>query len=167
MRAWAAAADPLIAELEALAQSAEDTHLLAELQARSGDALARLDQLARAGPVLAGRAYLLADGGLPQALPTNVLLQRVPYDERLFLLAVGPAEDIATLDQALAARKARAIALPDDLPAEPSAIARYLESRRAAIAAARAGRPRRARGAGSRARRRRRRSASWRWRRGW
>jgi len=135
VRAWADAADPLIAELEALAQSAEDTQLLAELQVRSGDALARLDQLARAGPVLAGRAYLLADGGLPQALPTNVLLQRVPYDERLFLLAVGPAEDVATLDQALAARKARTIALPDDLPAEPSAIARHLEAKRVAITA--------------------------------
>jgi V/A-type H+-transporting ATPase subunit I len=134
VQAWATAADPLIAELEALAQAAEDTERLADLQARSGDALARLDQLARAGPVLAGRAYLLPDAGLPQALPTSVLLQRVPCDERLYLLAVGPAEDVAALDQALAARKARTIPLPEDLPAEPAAITRHLESKRVAIA---------------------------------
>jgi V/A-type H+-transporting ATPase subunit I len=134
VQTWAVAADPLIAELEALAQSAEDTELLADLQARSGDSLARLDQLARAGPVLAGRAYLLPDAGLPQALPTSVLLQRVPCDERLYLLAVGPAEDVAALDQALAARKARAIALPEDLPPDPLAIARHLEAKRATIA---------------------------------
>ena len=134
VQAWAAAADPLIAELEALAQAAEDTELLADLQARSGDALARLDQLARAGPVLAGRAYLLPDAGLPQALPTTVLLQRVPCDERLYLLAVGPAEDVAALDQALAARKARTIPLPQDLPSDAPAIARHLEAKRVAIA---------------------------------
>ena len=135
LQAWAAAADPLIAELESLAQSAEDLRLLAELQQRSGEALARLDQLARAGPVLAGRVYLLADAGLPLALPGNVLLQRVPYDERLFLLAVGPADEVAALDQTLTARKARTVALPDDLPADPAAIPQQLAARRTAVAA--------------------------------
>jgi V/A-type H+-transporting ATPase subunit I len=135
VRAWAAAADPLIAELEHLAQAAEDTALLTELQSLSGDSLARLDQVARAGPVLAGRAYLLTEGGPPQALPPNVLLQRVAVDERLFLLAIGPVEEIAALDQSLAARKARVIPLPDDLPADAADLRSHLESRRAAIAA--------------------------------
>jgi V/A-type H+-transporting ATPase subunit I len=134
VQAWAEAADPLIAELEHLAQSAEDNALLAALQERSGDALARLDQVARAGPVLAGRAYLLPDGGPPQALPPDVLLQRVPFEDRLFLLAVGPVAEIAALEQALAARKARSIALPEDLPADTAAVARHLEARGAAIA---------------------------------
>jgi V/A-type H+-transporting ATPase subunit I len=134
VRGWARAADPLIAELEELAQSAEDTALLAQLQAVSGDGLARLDQVARAGPVLAGRAYLLPEGGPPQLLPPHVLLQRVPLDERLFLLAVGPADEIATLDQALAARKARVIPLPADLPADPAALRAHLEARRTEIA---------------------------------
>ena len=64
VRGWAKEADPLIAELEELAQSAEDIALLTQLQALSGDGLARLDQVAHAGPVLAGRVYLLPDGGL-------------------------------------------------------------------------------------------------------
>jgi V/A-type H+-transporting ATPase subunit I len=133
VRVWARAADPLIAELEELAQAEEDTALLAQLQAVSGDSLARLDQVARAGPVLAGRAYLLPEGGPPQAIPPQVLLQRVPLDERLFLLAVGPADEIALLDQALAARKARVIPLPSDLPADPPALGAHLEARKAGI----------------------------------
>jgi V/A-type H+-transporting ATPase subunit I len=133
VRVWARAADPLIAELEELAQAEEDTALLAQLQAVSGDSLARLDQVARAGPVLAGRAYLLPEGGPPQAIPPQVLLQRVPLDERLFLLAVGPADEIALLDQALAARKARVIPLPSDLPADPAALGAHLEARKAGI----------------------------------
>ena len=133
VRGWAKAADPLIAELEELAQSAEDIALLEQLQALSGDSLARLDQVAHAGPVLAGRAYLLPEGGPPQALPPDVLLQRVPLDERLFLLAVGPTSEIVALDQALAARKARVIPLPPDLPPDPAALGAHLEARREEI----------------------------------
>jgi len=134
VRAWAAAADPLIAELEGLAQGAEETDLLMQLQGRSGDAPARLDQVAAAGPVLAGRAYVLPEGDAPQALPPDVLVQRVPLEQGLFLVAVGPPAEIATLDQALAARKARTIALPADLPADPAALDRYLKARRDDIA---------------------------------
>jgi V/A-type H+-transporting ATPase subunit I len=64
-----------------------------------------------------------------------VLLQRVPLDERLFLLAVGPASEITALDQALAARKARVIPLPPDLPSDPAALGTHLEARREEIAA--------------------------------
>jgi V/A-type H+-transporting ATPase subunit I len=135
VRAWAAAADPLIAELEGLAQSAEDVRLLGELALHGGESLARLDRVAVAGPMLAGRAYLLSAGGAPQVLPANVLLQRIPIEGKLFLVAVGPAEDVAALDQALAARKARGIPLPEDLPTEPTALGAHLEARRAAIAA--------------------------------
>jgi V/A-type H+-transporting ATPase subunit I len=42
---------------------------------------------------------------------------------------------VAALDQALAARKARSIALPDDLPEDPASVAGSLEAHRAAIAA--------------------------------
>ncbi len=61
-------------------------------------------------------------------------MQRVTLDARLFLLAVGPTDEITALDQALAARKARVIPLPDDLPADPVELGRHLEARRAAIA---------------------------------
>jgi V/A-type H+-transporting ATPase subunit I len=134
IRGWSSEADPLIAELEVLAQSSENARLLGELARHGGESLARLDRVAGAGPVLAGRAYLLSDGGAPQALPPNVLLQRIPIDGRLFLVAVGPTDDMAALDQALTARKAHGIPLPEDLPDEPSAMAEHLERRCAAIA---------------------------------
>jgi V/A-type H+-transporting ATPase subunit I len=60
-------------------------------------------------------------------------MQRVTLDARLFLLAVGPTDEIAVLDQALAARKARVIPLPDDLPADAADLGRHLEARKAAI----------------------------------
>jgi V/A-type H+-transporting ATPase subunit I len=135
VRRWAAAAEPLILELEHLAQETEDTALLQQLQAHAGEALARLDQIAHAGPVLAGRVYLLPEGGPPQVLPPDVLLQRVAIEGHLFLLAVGPADQIVLLDQALAARKARVIALPTDLPSDAAGLGAHLESRRQALAA--------------------------------
>jgi V/A-type H+-transporting ATPase subunit I len=135
IRAWAAEADPLIAELEGLAQASENARLLGDLARYGGETLARLDRVASAGPVLAGRAYLLAEGGAPQALPANVLLQRVAVEGRQFLVAVGPTEDIAALDQALAARKAHGIPLPDDLPADPGAMTEHLARRCDGIAA--------------------------------
>jgi len=134
VRTWAQSADPIIAELESLAQAAEDVRLLMRLQAGAGAALAPLDRIAAAGPVLTGRVYVLPEGGPPQAMPPSVLVQRVSLDDGLFLLAVGSPEDIEPLDQALAARKARTIALPDDLPGEPQALARHLEERQAGIA---------------------------------
>jgi len=134
VRTWAQSADPIIAELESLAQAAEDVRLLMQVQAGAGAALAPLDRIAAAGPVLTGRVYVLPEGGPPQAMPPSVLVQRVSLDDGLFLLAVGSPEDIEPLDQALAARKARTIALPDDLPGEPQALARHLEERQAGIA---------------------------------
>jgi V/A-type H+-transporting ATPase subunit I len=132
-RAWTKAADPLIAELEALAQEREDVALLADLAARTGEARIRLDRVATAGPLLAGRAYLLPQDALPQALPANVLLQSVPTGESRLLIAVGPVDEVAALDQSVAARRGRSLALPPDLPADPDDLPRHLEARRAAL----------------------------------
>jgi V/A-type H+-transporting ATPase subunit I len=133
LREWARAADPLIAELEALAQAREDLGLLVELGGVADTALPRLDRVAGAGPVLAGRVYVLPEGGPPQALPPAVLVQRVPRDGGEFLVAIGPRDEIATLDQSLAARKARIVSLPSEMPPEPAAIAEFLAARRQEI----------------------------------
>ena len=133
VRSWTHDADPLIAELEGLAQQKQDNALLVALEQRSGVALARLDRVAAAGPVLAGRVYVLPDGGPPHAIPPAVLVQHVPHEDGAFLVAVGPRSEIETLDQALAARKARSVALPADLPADPADVARFLAERRDGI----------------------------------
>jgi V/A-type H+/Na+-transporting ATPase subunit I len=134
VRGWTKEADPLIAELESLAQLQDDNELLAELQRQSESAMPRLDRVAGAGPMLAGRVYAVPDGGPPQSLPPAVLLQRVPRGNGEFLVAVGPQDEIASLDQALAARKARVVTLPAELPADPADVAGFLTARRESMA---------------------------------
>ncbi len=133
LQAWARDADPLIAELQGLAQSREDIALLSRLQAQSGTAMPRLDRVSSAGPLLAGRVYVLTEEGPPQSLPPAVLVQRVATPDALFLVAVGPREDIAALDQLLAARKARVVNVPEGMPEEPGAVAEFLADRSRAI----------------------------------
>jgi V/A-type H+-transporting ATPase subunit I len=134
VRAWTKDADPLIAELENLGQLRDDNSLLEEMQQQSAAAMPRLDRVAGAGPVLAGRVYLLPEGGPPQSLPPAVLVQRVPRGTGEFLVAVGPQDEITALDHSLAAGKARVVNLPGDLPADPAALAGFLAARRESIA---------------------------------
>jgi V/A-type H+-transporting ATPase subunit I len=136
LRAWAAEADPAVAELEGIAQARAETSLLARLNELGGATLPRLGSVAAAGPLLAGRVYRLTPGGPPLSLPPAVITQRLADADEVFLIAVGPREDMADLDQTLAARKARTIALPADLPADRDALgaalalrARQLEER--------------------------------------
>jgi V/A-type H+/Na+-transporting ATPase subunit I len=134
LRRWAKDADPLISELESIAQLREDAALLTTLQQQADTAMPRLDRMAKAGPVLAGRVYVLPEGGQALSLPPAVLLNRIPRAGGEFLVAAGPLEDIEALDRALAARKARAVNLPADLPSAASDLAAYLSSRSEALA---------------------------------
>lgn len=133
LRTWAVEADPLIAELAGLAQAREEVDLLESLLRASGPGLPRLDRVAGAGPVLAARIYVLKDETPPQSLPPTVIVQRVAVDDTLFLVAVGPVEEMATLDQALAARKARTLRVPGDMPGPPAAVTDFLATRRSDI----------------------------------
>ena len=131
LRAWCAEAEPLVAELEHVASQRTDARLLEALAVEGGDALPRLDRLAVAGPMLAGRVYLLPADGAVQSLPPAVLAQRVAGSEGMFLLAAGPIEDIAALDRSLVSRHARVIELPAGLPAGGPELAERLAERRA------------------------------------
>lgn len=129
LRAWAAEAEPAVAELEGIAQSRSETAQLARLNALGGATLPRLDSVAAAGPLLASRVYRLEPGGPPLPLPPSVITQRLAGEDEIFLIAVGPQEDMSDLDQTLAARKARRLTLPADLPADQGAIAAVLDRR--------------------------------------
>lgn len=130
LRAWGRDAEPAVAELEAIEQSRRELALFEQLQQAGGEALPRLDRVAGAGPVLGGRVYLLPQSGAPLSLPPGVLMQRVAAGEGQFLIAVGPREDLADLDQTLAARKGHAVTLPADLPEDRDALAAMLAERR-------------------------------------
>ena len=135
VRAWAEAAEPIVAELEALAVERSELDSLGRLCDSGGAALPRLDRMARAGPVLASRVYVLPAGTPPLTLPPSVIHQYwTPETGRdAFLLAIGPQEDMAELDAMMSARKVHRIALPGDLPEEPSALSDALSKRRAAL----------------------------------
>lgn len=133
VRAWAAEAEPVVAEIELLERRRQDDGLLGTLVAAAGDALPRLDRVAGAGPVLAGRVYLLPPDAGPQPVPPAVLAARVATEAGEFVVVAGPAEDVAALDRTLVARHARVLELPPDLPAEPGALAALLAGRRAEL----------------------------------
>ena len=136
LRAWTLAAEPAVAELEALELQRAELAALEMMCARATAGLPRLDRLAAAGPVLAGRVYALPRDAPPLLVPPAVIQQRVvPADPAsdAYLLAVGPQEDMAQLDDAMTARKLRRIALPADLPEDPAALPSWLAARRAEL----------------------------------
>jgi len=135
LRAWASVAEPVVAELEALALERAEIEALDRLCAAAGEALPRLDRMAAAGPVLAGRVYVLPPGTQALSLPPALIHQYwTPEPGReAYLLAVGPGEDMAELDAAMAARKVHCIALPRDLPADPGQLQATMQQRRARL----------------------------------
>ncbi|HEX9207443.1 MAG TPA: hypothetical protein VF851_04345 [Steroidobacteraceae bacterium] len=136
LREWSVVAEPIVAELEAIALERSELEALERLCTAAQAALPRLDRLAQAGPVLGSRIYQLPPGTPPLSLPPAVIHQQwTPEGGReTFLLAVGPQEDMAELDAAMSARKAHRIALPADLPEDAAALNAALEQRRARLA---------------------------------
>ena len=133
LKSWARAAEPLIAEIEAIGSSREEIELLGQLATNGAAQLPRLDHFAGAGPVLAGRIYVCDAKESPQGLPPSVISQQIPAEKASFVLAMGPREQISELDQAMAARKARLLEVPAEMPAEPGELAGFLERRRESL----------------------------------
>jgi V/A-type H+-transporting ATPase subunit I len=117
LRAWAVVADPLIIQLQQLTHERIELIYLQRLLAQSGASLAPLDLVLNAGPVLAGRIYLLEKGSGPLQLPDTILAQRVDCLEYSYLVAVGARAQLEKMDEGLSALKARRLALPTTLAA--------------------------------------------------
>lgn len=121
LRAWAVAAEPLIGQLQKLAQERAQLELLERLLSQSGGDLPDLRLFAGAGPLLASRAYVLPSARRALGIPPSVLTRTIASAEASYLLAVGPAEQIAVLDDTLGASKARRLIVPAGLPADKQA----------------------------------------------
>jgi V/A-type H+-transporting ATPase subunit I len=137
LRAWAVAAEPIVAELESLALGRDELTALGRLCVAAGDALPRLDRLAAAGPVLASRIYVLPADQPALSLPPSLIHQLwtpEPATES-YLLAVGPRDEMDELDTQLAARKVHRLALPEGLPESVAQLQTDLQRRRAVIEA--------------------------------
>ena len=112
LRAWAAAADPLIIQLQKLRHERTELAYLERLLSQAPAALPAFNLLFNAGPLLAGRIYLLEIGTAQLTLPVSILAQRIDCLEHSYLLAVGPREQIDTLDEGLNGLKARRLEFP-------------------------------------------------------
>jgi len=117
LRAWAAVADPLVTQMQQLAHERIELTYLRRLLSQARAPLPPLDRILNAGPVLAGRIYLLEKGGEPPPLPDTILAQRVDCLEHGYLVAVGPRAQLEKLDEGLSVLKARRLALPAALQA--------------------------------------------------
>jgi len=135
LRAWAADADPLITQLQKLQHERSELTDLVRLLSGARTRLPDFDLLYGAGPVLAGRIFLLESQTAPFPVPDSVLALRIDRAERGYVLAVGPREQMETLDEGLVALKARRLEVPPSATAAngEDALAQ-LEARLAEIA---------------------------------
>lgn len=131
---WATSAEVPIARLQHLAPEGSRLELLQEML-RSPEPLPDLALFSHPGPLLASRAYLLADASEVLEIPPAVLTHPIDCGERRYLLALGPPEEIARLDQRLNTRKARRLELPAGLPAGREAALEQVRSREEQMAA--------------------------------
>ena len=112
LRAWQGQAEPIVAALQAALARREDLKRTAELVMAAAGRLPELTRLAGAGPQLRTCAFRLETREWPKELPVGALVQRIDAGAHCFLVAVGLDVEIASLEDALLARKARRIVLP-------------------------------------------------------
>jgi len=111
--AWREEAEPLVHTLEEVVGAQSQLTLIRELlQALQGSRL-QPALLARSGPALATRAFVLPPRSRVTRLPAGVIVRRVTTPARQFLLTVGPPGEVEALEQELALLKGRALSLPE------------------------------------------------------
>ena len=131
--AWRDAADPLVREMERLGSERETLYLLDEMLLNLGDSPLRLDRFAKAGPALASRLFVLPPRTRLSQLPPGVISTGVQGQHHDFLLAVGPPDEIATLEQEMVLLKGRRLGFHEVLQDGVGASRRALHSRLDAI----------------------------------
>jgi V/A-type H+/Na+-transporting ATPase subunit I len=130
---WQQQADPLIAELETLlGEDAELKVLQAFLGQMPNDEI-DFTHAGDAGPALAVRLFVLPTKARIQHLPPAVLSVRVLSDERIFLLVVGEAGVIDSLQRDMQALKGQVIMIPTWLRGRRDAASDQVSERRQAI----------------------------------
>jgi len=134
LEAWRTGAGPLVAERERIA-----------LQSRSlADAGCVLEALPRGFPVVGAseagahaavdmRIHAVAPHGPPPDLPAGVLRLGIRGADEEYVVVVGRASDLRAVDEHFAARKARRIVLPGDLPGSAKDALAALAERRNAL----------------------------------
>jgi V/A-type H+-transporting ATPase subunit I len=128
LRAWKDDAHVVVRRIETLTGQAADLRVLLPLLQQEQLSL-DLARFATAGPLLKTCIFLLPGDDWPESLPSDVITRRAVTADHHYLLALGMPAQIASLERQLVLQKARAIAMPQDLPAGIHGPAAALEQR--------------------------------------
>jgi V/A-type H+-transporting ATPase subunit I len=112
LQAWEDEAAPRVHRLESLSGEQADLQLLETMLLQVQDDALDFGLLAKAGPELAVRVFVLPPGSRIEHFPAALLVKRSSTARHDYLRAVGLPADIETLAVDLAAHKARTVALP-------------------------------------------------------
>jgi V/A-type H+-transporting ATPase subunit I len=112
LQAWEVQAAPRAHRVESLSGERADLQLLETLLLQVQDDTLDFDLLARAGPELAARLFVLPPDSRIQQFPAALLVKRYSSSRHDFLRVVGLPADIDALAVDLAAHKARVVAIP-------------------------------------------------------
>jgi V/A-type H+-transporting ATPase subunit I len=109
---WQRQADPVIEQLETLSVEQGELQVLQTFFSNIPNEDIDFTHAGGAGPALAVRLFVLPEKARIQHLPPAVLSVRVQADGRIFLLVVGEAEVIDSLQRDMQALKGQVITLP-------------------------------------------------------
>ena len=112
LRSWEDEAAPRVHQLEALSGEQSELQLLETMLLQVQDDTLDFSLLAKAGPELAVRLFVLPPGSRIEHFPAALLVKRVSSSRHDFLRAVGLPADIEALTVELTAQKARAVTIP-------------------------------------------------------
>jgi len=115
LRTWEDEAAPRVHHLESLTGEQSDLQLLETMLLQVQDDTLDFSLLAKAGPELAVRLFVLPPGSRIEHFPAALLVKRSSSTRHDFLRAVGLPADIEALAVELAAHKARAVTIPPRL----------------------------------------------------
>lgn len=138
LRDWVQAAGPLVAQLQRSAcEEAEVAELHSVLEGPSGERVPGLARLPPDGAIVGTLHRLDPSGAVPVPDEDSPLLI-VPMvrGEQRYVLALGAAQEMQTLEEDLASRKARRLRLPGWLPASRSEALQALRARGEQLAGA-------------------------------
>jgi V/A-type H+-transporting ATPase subunit I len=131
--AWQAEADPEIERLESLQREQAELAIWQEFLALIPGNEIDFSHAAAAGPALGVNLFSLPAEAKIQHLPPAALSIRIPAEKRIFLLVVGKADVIESLQRDMLALKGQVLPVPDWLRGTPAVALQQVAERQLAI----------------------------------
>jgi V/A-type H+-transporting ATPase subunit I len=118
LRVWAHEAAPVIHEIETRLGEQSELKLTEEMLKEQEDTELDYELLSSAGPVMSQRVFVLPSNTVVKTLPASLLIMRTHTSRHIFLLAVGPENELNMLATDLSVLKGRELKTPKWLKRE-------------------------------------------------